>query len=230
MPDQPVKHTKTLIMSCATVIEEILPLLTEDMAYQVFDFGLHVNPNKLRSTLQSAIDAASGQYGTIILGYGMCSQAVIGIRATNCRLVIPRVDDCIAIFLGSHDAYTAQCQAEPGTYYLTKGWIEVGDTPFSDFERMVKRYGQARAESIYKMMMGNYTRLALINTGQYALEKYREYTRGVAMQFGLQYEEIEGSDVLVRKMLFGPWDDDFVVLQPGEAASLQQFLRTDSLD
>lgn len=218
-------NSRTLVMACATVIEEMLPHLPEGMDHQVFDFGLHVNPDKLRTTLQEAVDAVSGQYDTVILGYGLCSQAVIGIKANGCRLVVPRVDDCIAIFLGSRTAYTTQCRAEPGTYYLTKGWIEVGDTPFSEYEQTVQRYGKARAERIYKIMMGNYKRLALINTGQYELEKYREYSRRTAEQFGLRYEEIEGADTLVKQMLLGPWDDDFVVLEPGETFTLQQFLK-----
>ncbi|MBN1579963.1 MAG: DUF1638 domain-containing protein [Anaerolineae bacterium] len=217
-------HSRTLVMACATVIEEMLPLLPEGMAHQVFDFGLHINPDKLCRTLQEAIDAVSGQYDTIILGYGMCSQAIIGIKANGCRLVVPRVDDCIAIFLGSRTAYSTQCRIEPGTYYLTKGWIEVGDTPFSEYESTVQRYGRERAERVYRAMMGNYKRLALINTGQYELEKYREYTRCTAEQFGLRYEEIQGSDTLVRKMLYGPWDDEFVVIESGQTFSLEQFL------
>lgn len=221
---EPSTPARTLVMACATVIEEMLPLMPEGMQHQIFDFGLHVYPEKLRRTLQEAIDAVSGQYDTIILGYGMCSQAVVGIKASGCRLVVPRVDDCIAIFLGSRTAYTAQSRAEPGTYYLTKGWIEVGDTPFSEYERSVQRYGKERAERIYRLMFANYKRLALINTGQYELERYRDYSRRTAERFGLRYEEIEGSDTLVRKMLFGPWDDEFVVIEPGETFTLQQFL------
>jgi len=218
-----VDYSKTLVMACATVIEEMLPHMPEGMHHQVFDFGLHVNPTKLRETLQAAVDEVGGKYDTIILGYGMCSQAIIGITANNCQLVVPKVDDCIAIFLGSKDAYKAQTKAEPGTYYLTKGWIEVGDTPFSEHDRAVERYGEEKAKRIFKMMMGNYTRLALINTGQYELEKYRNYTKETAEKFNLRYEEIPGSDLMVKKMLFGPWDDGFVVIQSGETYTLDQF-------
>jgi hypothetical protein len=72
-------------------------------------------------------------------------------------------------------------------------------------------------------MLGNYTRLALINTGQYDLQRYQDYARRVAEQFGLRYEEIQGSNTLVKKMLHGPWDADFVVLQPGETFQLEHF-------
>src|SRR5512141_1761533 len=175
--------SRTLVMACATIIEEMLPILPPGMQHQVFDFGLHVNPERLRRTLQEAIDAAAARYDTIILGYGMCSQGIIGIHANGCRLVVPRVDDCIAIFMGSRDAYSRQCRSEPGTYFLTKGWIEVGDTPFSDYERTMQRYGKEKADRVYRIMMGRYKRLALINTGQYGLEKYREYAHKAAARF-----------------------------------------------
>lgn len=212
-------------MACATVIEEMQAFLPEGMDQQVFDFGLHVNPDKLRETLQQAVNEASGKYDTIILGYGLCSQAIVGIKANGCKLVVPKVDDCIAIFLGSRGAYTTQTKSEPGTYYLTKGWIEVGDTPFSEYESTVERYGKERADRIFKLMMGNYKRLALINTGQYELEKYRDYTQKTAAKFNLRYEEIEGSDALVKKMIFGPWDDEFVVINPGETFRMDQFFQ-----
>lgn len=221
-------ETHTLVMACATVIEEMLPHLPPGIDHQVFDFGLHVNPDKLRRTLQEAIDAVSGQYDTIILGYGLCSQAVIGIKANHCTLVVPRVDDCIAIFLGSRSAYCAQSRAEPGTYYLTKGWIEVGDTPFAEYDRMLERYGAKGAERIMHLMLANYKRLGLINTGQYDLERYRDYARRIAERFGLRYEEIEGSDALVKKMIYGPWDDDFVVVQPGETIQYKHFFRLEA--
>ena len=215
--------SRTLVMACATVIEEVLPILPAGMQHQVFDFGLHVNPERLRNTLQAAIDGVRGRFDTIILGYGMCSQGIVGIRANGCRLVVPRVDDCIAIFMGSSAAYIRQCRSVPGTYFLTKGWIEVGDTPFSDYERTERRYGKDKAERVYKIMMGNYKRLALINTGQYELEKYRNYAREAAERFGLRFEEIEGSDTLLKKMVLGPWDEDFVMIEAGETFRREQF-------
>lgn len=215
--------SRTLLMACATVMEEALPLLPPGMGHRVFDFGLHVNPARLRGTLQQAIDSLCGQYDTILLGYGMCSQGILGLHAEGCRLVAPRVDDCIALFLGSSAAYAQQCRREPGTYFLTKGWIEVGDTPFSDYERSRERCGEEKAAHIFKIMMGNYRRLALINTGGYGLEKYREYARNAAARFGLRFEEIEGSQSFLRRLILGPWDGDFVVLEPGESFRAAQF-------
>jgi hypothetical protein len=218
-----INKMRKLVIACATVIEEMLPLLPPDVEHRILDFGLHTNPSKLRQALQDAIDVSSSQFDTIILGYGLCSQGVIGLQANGCTLVVPRVDDCIAIFLGSGSAYRQQSRFEPGTYYLTKGWIEVGDSPFAEYERMVASRGQKHADRITRLMLNNYKRLALINTGQYAMERYRDYARSTAEQFGLRYEEIEGSTDLVHKILNGPWDDEFIVVEPGKSIRFEDF-------
>ncbi|HLE27983.1 MAG TPA: DUF1638 domain-containing protein [Anaerolineales bacterium] len=212
------------VIACATVIEEMLPLLPPHVAYQVLDFGLHLHPDELRRTLQAAIDESSQVADTILLGYGLCSRAVEGLRATACTLVVPRVDDCIAIFLGSRASYKQQASAEPGTYYLTKGWIEVGDSPFEEYKRLVARYGEQRAERMVRLALKNYTRLAFINTGEYDLERYRDYARRMSERFGLRYEEIAGSSALVKKMIYGPWDDEFIVIPPGQVITYDHFV------
>lgn len=214
---------QTKIIACATVIEEMLPYMPPGMAYEVLDFGLHLTPGTLKNRLQEAVDASCIDFNTLLLGYGLCSMAVVGLKANGCRLVVPRVDDCIAIFLGSRQAYTLQAKKEPGTYYLTKGWIEVADTPFDEYERMVAQYGKERADRLMKAMLKNYTRLVYIDTGQSGNQPYIEYARKTAEQFNLRFEEIRGSNALIQKMLTGPWDQDFMVIDPGETLTYLDF-------
>jgi hypothetical protein len=216
------------IIACQVVIEEMLPLLPQGVDCEILDFGLHVNPEKLKKTLQEKIDASRKEKGTILLGYGLCSRAVVGLRSEICSLVVPRVDDCISIFLGSRDAYLRQMKAEPGTYYLTKGWIETGDNLFGSRHQMVERYGPEQAERLIKRMLQNYTRLVFIDTGKYQVEHYREYSKQMASRYDLRFEEITGSPTLVAEMMNGPWDGDFVVVPPGQAILYEDFYPFDS--
>ena len=224
----PKQVRRTKVIACATVIEEMLAHLPSGADCCVLDFGLHVNPEVLRRALQETIDASATSTEMILLGYGLCSQAVVGLRANGCTLVVPKVDDCIAIFLGSKQAYKAQHRTEPGTYYLTKGWIEVGDSPFGEYDNMVEQYGEEKARHLMGKLLKNYTRLALINTGEYELDRYREYCRRTAKHFDLRYEEIPGSNTLIKKLLYGPWDDEFVVAHPGETITYLDFKRNRS--
>ena len=223
----PLSHlygARRRLIACAVVIEEMLPFLPADVPYEVLEFGLHLSPAKLRAILQEKIDEASQLADVLLLGYGLCAMAVVGLKTTSATLVIPRVDDCIALFLGSRAARRAQAQQEPGTYYLTKGWIEVGDSPFEEYKLLVTKYGEAKAMGMMKLTLENYTRLGFINTGQYDIERYRHYAHRVAEQFDLRYEEIEGSPALVKKMIFGPWDEEFVVIPPGRAVRYEDFV------
>ena len=213
------------VIACATVLEEMLPFLPADVPYEILDFGLHLRPNELRRALQAKIDAASQTADVVLLGYGLCSMAVVGLHATTATLVTSRSDDCIAVFLGSCDAYRQQSSKEPGTYYLTKGWIEVGDSPFDEYEQLVEKYGEAKARRMIGLTLKNYTRLAFIKTGDYDLERYRDYARRNSEKFGLRYEEIDGSPALVKKLIFGPWDDELVVAPPGETITYERFTR-----
>ncbi|MBN1374995.1 MAG: DUF1638 domain-containing protein [Dehalococcoidia bacterium] len=220
------------VIACSTVIEEMLPLMPENIEYRIIEFSLHSYPEKLRKEIQASInevvsrnDKKRGKL-TILLGYGLCSQALVGIEARRCTLVLPRVDDCIAIFLGSHKLYKQQVSIEPGSFYLTKGWIEADGTILSEFWHIANRFGRDRAERLFQKILANYRRVVLINTGQYEIKPYRDYARNMAQHFQLHYEEIKGSTVLLQKMLNQSWDDEFIVVKPGEMITLGHFLQS----
>jgi len=218
-----VNPERCKLIACAAAIEEMLPFIPPRMSYEVLDIGLHTNPKLLRIALQNAINSSAPDIETILLGYGLCSQAVVGLRSGNRTLIIPRVDDCIAIFLGSAAEYQKQCHIVPGTYYLTRGWIESGDTPFSEYDILVKHYGEQTAQRIINKILKNYTRLVFINTGNNKLKYYQEHARSMAERFNLHYEEIQGSDTMIKKMLYGPWNDEFVIIPPGKTVSFFDF-------
>jgi hypothetical protein len=212
------------IIACKTVGEELQGLLPEDIPCTLLDFGLHLVPERLNAALQKEIDATREPVDTLLFGYGMCSKGMIGLQSRRFRLVIPRVDDCIALFLGSRAEYARQSRQAPGTFYLTKGWIECGDDPYTEYLKLCEKYGEERAYRVEKAYIGNYTRLALINTGNHDLGAYRQYAARVATFFGLRLEEIEGSTRLLTKLVNGPWDEEFVVVEPGERVGYRQFL------
>lgn len=212
------------IITCATVAEELRLMGVPEGELLELEFGLHVYPEKLKETLQERIDAVPGD-GDVILGYGLCSNAAVGLRSGPHRLVIPRVDDCIALFLGSRSEHLRRLREEPGTYFLTKGWIKAAEYPVQDYLRMVERYGEERAMRVARAMLANYKRVVLINTGNYRIEEWRAAARSMAEAFELAYEEIPGSTRMLRMMLDGEWNSEFVVVGPGEETTLSMFLQ-----
>ncbi len=80
-PWAPYYTARRRLIACATVIEEMLGWLPADVEHEVLDFGLHLRPEKLREALQARIDAAGDSPEVLLLGYGLCSMAVIGLQA-----------------------------------------------------------------------------------------------------------------------------------------------------
>jgi hypothetical protein len=211
------------LIACATVIEEMRLLMPPELNYEVLDFGLHSNPERLQQALQIAIDTTATSIDTILLGFGMCAKATVGLKAGNRTLVIPKADDCITIFLGSVAHYHHQQRNEPGTLYLTKGWIESGTPLDEQREIMAKKYGEERAGFLFKKMLQGYKRLVFIDTGNYELDQYRYRSQEIAKRLDLRYEEIKGDNNLVKALLNGSWDEDFIVAPPGHTVTLSDF-------
>jgi hypothetical protein len=189
-----------------------------------------MNPVKMRDALQAVIDRISADTETIILGYGLCSMGVIGLQARHSQLVIPRRDDCIAILLGSRSAYLKELKQEPGTYFLSKGWIDAGITLLDELGKIRQRYGQQRALRIMKRMFQHYRRLVFINMGYHNPEPYRQFSRKAAKMLKLDYQEIRGTPEFLSKICNGPWDDDFVVAPAGHTIRLADFNMVGSSD
>jgi hypothetical protein len=217
-----MSERRVKFLACPVVIEEMRARLPEGLESETLDFQLHSKPENLKGALQEKIDA-NADYDVLVLGYGLCSQAVVGLRSERSTLVVPKVDDCISILLGSRAAYLEQMRIQPGTVYTSKGWIESRDTPMGHYERMTAKYGEERAKRVIATLYKHYKRIVFINTGVGDIERYRQYTLERADQLNLDFVEMEGSPALFDKMVNGVWNEEFVVVEPGREISFLDF-------
>ena len=223
-----------VVIACQVLQSMLEQLLPDDLANQVtfMDYGLHRVPSKMTWTLQDAMDSID-EPSLVVLGYGLCGNGLDGIKAGNHTLLVPRTDDCIAILLGSRQAYVREFEAVPGTYYLSKGWLESGSHPLKEYEEYVERYGQAEAEWIMDQQYQHYERLVLVTHSEADMQKYRSQAQKVARyceRWGMRYQEILGSDDYVRRLVeasaaLDKADGDFLVIPPGGEISQNQFIR-----
>ena len=216
---------KLLVLACVVMEKEIQQFQNGRVEFKYFDYGLHRTPENMFKTLQFEIDLASREdYNGIILGYGLCSNGIVGVHSRKQTLIVPRIHDCITLFLGSVESYQRQSTEYPGTYYLTRGWIEKGQTPLSKYESYVKSYDQETAGWVLHEEMKNYTRIVFIDTRISPAEPYREIAQENAKFMGLAYEEIEGSPRLFEELVCGPWGKDFLIVKNGESIQQEMFL------
>lgn len=220
------------VVGCRVLESALRPLL-QNLPHlascRFLEYGLHTVPERMTPEVQAAVDAAQ-QPGIVLLGYGLCGNGVVGLRARKHTLIIPKVDDCIALLMGSYQAYLAQSRRHPGTYYLSKGWLESGHHPLGQFREWSARYGEAKARQFVERMYRNYRRVVLIAFTPEELDRYRPQAQEVARFLGVAYEEILGSPALLERLVErasspDQTDDEFVVVPPGAAVRQEMFIR-----
>jgi hypothetical protein len=201
----------------------------------LFERGLHADPADLRTRLQAAIDAVPSGADAIVLGYGLCGGATAGIEARTVPVVVPRAHDCITVFLGSRERYDAEVRDRAPTYWYVADQLERadgsrrgpagsgvgGDTDDGLDEvraEYVVRYGEDNADYLMEVMgawRAHYRRAAFISMGVGEEAGPAAIAREQAARRGWDFETVEGSLVLLRRLIDGDWTDDVLVLEPG---------------
>jgi hypothetical protein len=223
----------TIVIACRVLQELLDEMLPQDMPREYMDILLHNTPQKLAGALQEKIDAIP-EPSDIVIGYGLCGNGVVGVRARKHTLIIPRTHDCVAIFLGSHQRYVQRFFANPNTYYLTRGWLEANDEPLTDYTDYVRDYGQEDADYIIDMKYRHYRHLCMVGFSQQELDDCREMSMKVAKfcqeRWGMAYEEIFGSKDLLEdlvRMASNPTrhNAEFVIVPEGGEIACEDFHR-----
>ena len=89
--------------------------------------GLHDEPDKLHTqlveSLKTTADIAGKKYDAQLLGYGLCSNGIVGLSC-EIPIVAPRGHDCMTLLLGSKEKYRDYFDTHKGIYWYSSGWIE----------------------------------------------------------------------------------------------------------
>jgi hypothetical protein len=202
---------------------------------ELMRIGLHNDPSDLRRKLQERIDEASrdGGYDAVALAYGLCGKATAGITAIGIPLVIPRAHDCITLFLGSRDTYQRQFEQCAGTYWYAADYIERGGQSTGalslgnataqqarkTWEEFVATYGEENAAYLMEAMGAwgrHYSRAVYIDMGIAQTPAVEKVAQEESQRRGWSFEKLAGDTILLRRLLDGTWDADFLVLRPGQ--------------
>ncbi|HWQ77288.1 MAG TPA: DUF1638 domain-containing protein [Anaerovoracaceae bacterium] len=211
----------TLIIACNTIADELNSLIKETgCSYPVLwiQSGLHNSTEILRGRLQKELDHLSNA-DQVLLAFGYCGNSLVGLTPPSYKMIFPRVDDCISLLLGS-TRMRKKIEGETGTYFLTKGWLEHESNIWYEYQETVKRRGKEKTDQLYKMLLKNYGRLGIIDTGAYDPESISETTHTIAQTLNLKHEVFPGTLDYLKKLLTGPWDEDFITIDPGETVTL----------
>lgn len=195
----------------------------------------HQTPMKLHDMLQKEIDLVeSGEdshtndmdsFDAILLGYGLCSNALVGLHSSKYPLVLPRAHDCITLFMGGKEIYQKCFDTYRGAFFYGPVWTELGLTQGEqDLERLYHKYMEQYEDEdtveylmeIERDMLKHYKHAVYVTSPSYQDDIGKEEVKREAKEKDWRYIEIEGSNSLLKKMLDGDWSpEEFLIVPPG---------------
>jgi len=197
----------------------------------------HMEPENLkrliRDKIETGISGTGRKYDALILGFGLCGNATIGLSCPV-PMVIPRAHDCCTIFMGSKERFTDAFGDILSARWCCTGYYERGrllSIGYSDLEQLanykttaeyigyVEQYDEETAdylwETLHPVKESDESVYIKIDGYEYsdALERYKAEMDAA----GVKLKTVDGDVSLLQSLVNGDWDEDrFLMIPPGK--------------
>ncbi|MFW6007011.1 MAG: DUF1638 domain-containing protein [Bacillota bacterium] len=224
------------IIACEVFVREVCHAVARsphivDMEFTPKD--AHDDSDNLKKLIQEKIDETEEDevnYDAILMGYGLCGNSILGITSSKIPLVVPRAHDCCTIFLGSREKFKKHFGDRLSSRWSSPGYLERGESMFRDsdddelyymdqsYQDLVEQYGEENAKYVWEQLHPDMEddNLIYIDIPEFQDLGYEEKIKKEAEETGKKFEKIPGDMRIIENLIFGNWEEDFLVVNPGE--------------
>lgn len=216
----------SIILACPTLKKELQQALVEHQcSAPVFYLPqeLHNSPPRLREYVQSFIDNIDNVKKIIICVSG-CGGGTIGLRTDQAQLIVPKSRDCIDILLSGDDLEKIN-RPKNGIFY-TESWMNFSKNSSLDLEKQIAKNGYEETVLAMRKLFKGFEHFYIIETGVYDTEEVKVYIEPLVKILQGTITFLPGQYKILHKIAMGSFDNDFIVLEPGQILSKDNFDKT----
>lgn len=213
---------KRILIACTMQMDAVNYILKKhrlNMKVIWVDRKLHSSPDRLHQKLQGLIDEYQ-QAEEILLTYGLCGNAVLGLCSRNARLILNKADDCICQLRSLRSP-------QKGCYYLTREWTVDQEAIVQQCEAVYQMYGNETGSGILHEMYGEYHTLVILDTPAYDADKIRGYVDKASEYTGMCVKTEKGNLDILANLLLGNYGSGHIILQAGKKVLREMFYKSD---
>ena len=218
--------SKNVILVCKNLrfhLEKAQEAMHTNIPVIELDTSLHKEPEKMREKILTEIEQISSEYDTILAAMGFCGGSWRDVCVSR-RVIIPRTDDCITMLLTTDDNFVPNRKV-PGCMYLTDNRDEQMTIP-GIRRTLIAQCGEKKGEKVFRLYFKHYTHIGIVDTGLYDSygTEYLELAKESAELIGGSIIHVPGSNRVLEKLISGEWDNQFLILEPGQTVSDRDFI------
>jgi len=185
------------------LLKEFTPSFGErlEVLVRVLELGLHTRKQLLQEGLVKAAKEMACYVDGIVLGYGLCGNALQKPRELLADVEVPifipmdedhPVDDCVGLIIGGRNAYYEEQCREAGTFFMIPGWTRHWREMFG------KEYGKLDP-SMAKRIFSGYKRSLLIPNPVLPEEEMRHNIEDFNSFFNFRTEVRKGTLEILQR-------------------------------
>ncbi len=166
-----------------------------EVLIRVLELALHNRKKTLQQGLVEAACEMSPHVDALLLGYGLCGNALESPEALLSEAGVPifipmdedhPVDDCVGLIIGGRECYYGELCNVAGTFFMIPGWSV-------HWKRMFEREFGRLSVDVAKRLFKHYERSLLISTPIMSEDEMSQNVRKFNTLFGFREEKREGT-------------------------------------
>ena len=209
---------KTVILSCTSLkdyVELTQKKLNTDYPVIYLSRLYHRDPAEMREHVISALEGLDPEVETVLVSMGFCGGSWDKVKVP-CRVVIPRIDDCISLLLQTTDEAVSNLKTQDHLYVKDK-------TPDKEnfksiFDHLTKDIDEETKKRYHEDWMRYYREIDIIETeiNDARRPEYAAKVKADADWLQAEMAYVPGGTHLLEKLISGNWDEQFLVFELGE--------------